>query len=91
MASDLIRKDDVLHLLKTLQHNRPNSCGYVTMEVARNNVPNLPTVDAVEVVHGKWIRHEGLVFSCSVCDKPDGFGFDYCKHCGAKMDGDQDD
>ena len=63
-----------------------------------------PTVDAVEVVHGRWERiHEGVYLKvrCAVC------GVDavtvntsvydtsrllvkwaYCPNCGAKMDGD---
>ena len=60
------------------------------------------TVDAVEVVHGRWLNAqvetgdpfgydtwEVDVFSCSVC----GVHFDvsecrnYCPNCGAKMDG----
>lgn len=60
-----------------------------------------PTVDAVEVVHGKW--DEGVCTHCSfdircltdgesdleqwVWDE----GFDYCPNCGAKMDGGNED
>ena len=56
-----------------------------------------PTVDAVEVVHGRWrpVDHDGSwrVDMCSVChrrmhyvdyDQP----YQYCPNCGAKMDGD---
>ena len=51
-----------------------------------------PTVDAVEVVHGRWIRYEhGSGIFCSHCrhkrryrDAHD----NYCPNCGAKMDGD---
>ena len=50
-------------------------------------------VDAVEVVHGRWKKTEYPdVSRCSCCDKPsstpdclDEF-FNYCPHCGAKMD-----
>lgn len=51
-----------------------------------------PTVDAVEVVHGRWIEYSHLDVGgeCSVC----GWQFQwfendeahYCPHCGAKMD-----
>ena len=60
-----------------------------------------PTVDAVEVVHGRWIDdydtfvqdngyesepiHTGVV--CSVCGRHSFAIEPYC-HCGAKMDGD---
>ena len=53
-----------------------------------------PTVDAVEVVHGRWMW-EGRFKACSVCgthiDMEDTLGagwWNYCPNCGAKMDGD---
>ena len=55
-----------------------------------------PTVDAVEVVHGRWIfgtaNHREWM-KCSVCLKsqtPTGV-FTYCPNCGAKMDGGNED
>ena len=66
-------------------------------------IDNAPTVDAVEVVHGRWmdedcagIRCNGYM-ACSVCNvmipKPDNCRYClprlyYCPKCGAKMDGD---
>ena len=63
-------------------------------------VEQMPTVDAVEVVHGRWLRsidNECEMHECSVCgarvvkglyeyDNPN----IYCYHCGAKMDGDME-
>ena len=62
------------------------------------------TVDAVEVVHGRWLYDSGSgKYFCSACDeyalsfRKDTFGLgevyevcltDYCPNCGAKMDGD---
>ena len=67
-------------------------------------VDNAPTVDAVEVVHGRWIHDcvEGCnpfvdsltvwvdVMQCSVCKEyiEGSHGTNYCPNCGAKMDGD---
>ena len=58
----------------------------------------MPTVDAVEVVHGEWIRNEDdecYWYTCSECAEypmRDRWGeeklTDYCPNCGAKMDGD---
>lgn len=49
---------------------------------------NCPTVDAVEVIHGQWIKRNWSV-TCSVCGSlaiaHD--GKNYCPYCGAKMDG----
>ena len=60
----------------------------------------LPTVDAVEVVHGEWNTIEddyvGLVaLQCSMCNEEYWFeeelptkSYNYCPNCGAQMDGD---
>lgn len=64
-------------------------------------VRTLPTIDAVEVVRGKWlpvsVDPADPYFRCSVChygtdtifdggDEP----FKYCPNCGAKMDAKED-
>lgn len=66
-------------------------------------IKNVPTIDAVPVVHGEWIdmqeddSTEGM-WRCSVCwsDRyfdimtPTECGCFYCPNCGAKMDGGND-
>ena len=53
----------------------------------------LASLDAVEVVHGRW-SDVSLSFThpkekCSVCGGiVYAHGFNYCPNCGAKMDGD---
>ena len=63
-----------------------------------------PTVDAVEVVHGRWEEDEAEagdpydgnsvycfdVMRCSVCSEcfDVSVAYNYCPNCGAKMDGD---
>ena len=56
-------------------------------------VENAPTIEAVPVVHGKWISHKRMArsplvmnYACSVCGK-DGNQTNFCPNCGAKMDG----
>ena len=57
-------------------------------------VCDAPTVDAVEVVHGRWInpymnRYGHPCHCCSVCGfKASYQDKNYCPNCGAKMDGD---
>ena len=53
---------------------------------------NNNTVDAVEVVHGRW-RFCGSdrwndAYACSECGKMAMDDSNYCPNCGAKMDGD---
>lgn len=60
-------------------------------------IEKAPTVDAVPVVHGRWILKETCgpntkKFHCSVCNKvPKSLCTEtYCPNCGAKMDGAKD-
>ena len=59
-----------------------------------------PTVDAVEVKHGRWIEKVDMVasyladceetfYECSVCNSANFGESPYCPNCGAKMDGDR--
>ena len=56
------------------------------------------TVDAVEVVHGRWIHvpssdmMTGKAYKCSECNtmRYGSFMPNYCSNCGAKMDGKRD-
>lgn len=64
--------------------------GYVDAK----QIADAPTVDAVEVVHGRWVDNGACgykwAFSCSKCGYIDGYPFNdrhnYCPNCGAKMD-----
>ena len=61
-------------------------------------IDQMPTVDAVEVVHGRWINKTKEIYGmvderndCSNCGQVYWFAcpdFNYCPNCGAKMDGD---
>ena len=50
-------------------------------------VEDAPTVDAVPVRHGRWIKRE--VFRCSECISLSMRTYPYCCICGAKMDGER--
>ena len=47
---------------------------------------NRRRVDAIPVVHGKWM-YQNCRCTCSVCGKdPERYESDYCPNCGARMD-----
>lgn len=57
-------------------------------------INKLPTVDAVEVVHGRWIHKGAWHIECSECNyilAHIGEAKNYCPYCGAKMDGGNED
>lgn len=76
---------------------------FTALSMVEQFAKETPTVDAVEVVHGRWdIFDDGYgceLMCCSVCrsefydgdndtvDHP----HNYCPNCGAKMDGDGND
>ena len=70
----------------------PKYTGYAlsASEVAMA-VENAPTIDAVPVVHGWWIRNDNGTWSCNRCHSwiPDEQHYyaQYCLYCGSKMDG----
>lgn len=65
-------------------------------------IESQPATDVVEVVHGHWISQQeaetindyGKAYCCSICghcdwDCTESESFNYCPHCGAKMDGER--
>ena len=64
------------------------------------DIESFPTADVTPVVHGRWISvpHK-LARICSVCNRDEPYKFadidadvyDYCPHCGAKMDEKEND
>ena len=59
-------------------------------------LPNMPAADVVEVMHSEWILNNDGSATCKNCYMTTKYAWDYdnafnyCPHCGAKMDGDTD-
>lgn len=72
----------------------PDGCGG-SCEMT-DYIEDAPTIDAEPVKHGHWItktRHErypsGKEYEedfCSACGMRGSIEYDYCPHCGAKID-----
>ena len=57
------------------------------------SISDMPAADVAPVVHGHWIEKEkysfGIMYDCSLCDNlilDNGYSWNYCPNCGAKMD-----
>ena len=82
-------------------HTRPNIAhweGYsIGVNWGRNTIADSPTVDAVEVVHGRWVNYcNDLMWQeCSACGYRIQYFYSkdckYCPNCGARMDGGNED
>lgn len=59
--------------------------------VTKEEIDAMPTVDAVPVVHGRWIYHPDWQadgecgYECSECGRGVEVDYAYCPNCGAKM------
>ena len=65
----------------------------VALKDAFNMIQDAPTIEAAHVVHAHWIVPKELlycydshVYECSNCGKKSDKLFEFCPHCGAKMD-----
>ena len=89
------------HVMEEMRRN-PH-CGHIERMMHRHehesflrDIRLAPTVDAIPVVHGRWIfgttmNREWMKCSkCLVSQTPTGV-FSYCPNCGARMDGDGND
>ncbi len=65
--------------------------------VGTREIDKAPTVDAVEVLHGRWIGKPLAGYCdvrCSICRtvfSGNSGKWNYCPNCGAKMDGGKDE
>ena len=48
----------------------------------------MPAADVEEVQHGKWVELPPFkgIYTCSLCGRWGEYHWNYCPHCGAKMD-----
>ena len=97
MANDMISRGKLRVAL-----NRENGIvidgrRYIRADCVMNKLDMSPSLDAVEVVHGRWKRFEeissNIGVSCSACGWKDYHHgryknnlYNYCPNCGAKMD-----
>ena len=71
--------------IKSLLNDSPEQVGY-SREDAADCIRYMDSVDAVPVRHGRWIKHEDGVFTCSECGNAESNESYFCRYCGAKMD-----
>ena len=100
-AWDMIEWLDNIDKANQLRLLRGKKAKWLDTKGVRHMVDTLPTVDAVEVVHGRWLFNpDSERYFCSACDKYaivqlhrgwDGTEYceeyltNYCPNCGASM------
>lgn len=105
--SKLIERDAAVEVLNQLVRERFSLADgfqfYIdALKDVELNVMALPTVDAVPVRHGRWIRvysrpgvFKYLGWTCDQCGQRTGNEYapqwyKFCPNCGARMDGEHD-
>lgn len=92
---DLISRSRMLDSLHREDTRLIGGNHYVRLSAVQEKIRIAPTVDAVQVVHGRWVhfkQHDPNAVFCSACD----YAFarlhpaNYCPNCGAKMDAKED-
>ena len=91
--SDYIDRDELIKHIKDLPtwwgDDSVGCAFYLTRAIT--SIENAPAADVQEIKHGEWIMTcNGDYYYCSEClnyKKPIDREFFYCPHCGAKMDG----
>ena len=77
-----MRKADLIKYIRCLENNYN-----VAVSFNENQARYIESLDAVPVVHARWIHGHDL-FYCSLCGCEIGTrdDYNYCPNCGAKMD-----
>ena len=48
-------------------------------------IRKIQAADVIPVRHGRWIKHDDGVFTCSECGNAESNESHFCRYCGAKM------
>lgn len=108
MSNDLISRLDAIDALEAKKDKTAKgNIGQFYNTIIQHDIAaliDLPTIDAVEVVHGEWLRYgedgnpnsiDTCIWQCDQCLETY-YGrttriAHYCPNCGAKMDGERKD
>ena len=85
--SEYIKREDAI---KAFSNVLDEDFWGVSEETPRMRIADIPSADVVEVRHGQWLLNGKTYCECSICHhQGNEYGDDkYCRHCGARMDGD---
>lgn len=57
----------------------------IDADVVISDIKGMKAADVAPVRHGRWIKHEDGVFTCSECGNAESNESYFCRYCGAKM------
>ena len=86
--SDLISRSALASKIRTLADYDYHDARRQAFKQCLDYIHNMPTIEAVEVVHGEWIAQDDSLtkFMCSSCGGKNYGGHEkFCPNCGADM------
>lgn len=91
MKGDLISRSAIIDIL---ERDLQSGDDTITLSWLKTWLEMQETVDAAEVLHGRWKKIAHYPYYCSVCEEiapldcegESHYKSNYCPHCGAKMD-----
>lgn len=85
--SEYIKREDAIKRLCDFSQEGTIPMPY---ELWENVLKDVPSADVVEVKHATWLLNGKTYCECSICHhQGNEYGDDkYCRHCGARMNGD---
>lgn len=101
--NDLIRRGDAFTRFQKQYIDTQEGTDHVAIRInigitkCIHAMQDIPAVDAVEVRHARPVKFysdpytDRLFTTCSACDGKIGPKDKWCKHCGARMDGEDGD
>ena len=70
--------------IRALLNDSPEQVGY-SREDAADCIRYMDAADVAPLRHGRWIKHDDGVFTCSECENAESNESHFCRYCGAKM------
>ena len=70
--------------IRALLNDAPEQVRY-SRENAVDCIRYMDAADVAPVRHGRWIKHDDGVFTCSECGNAESNESHFCRYCGAKM------
>lgn len=91
MVSDLISRAAAIQIAERYGCNNGAALGHHSgaADCIASEIATLPAMDAAPVVHARWIliqNGSGVCSACNCSDHIDSLAA-YCRYCGARMDG----
>lgn len=68
-----------------------NNIAFFALTKFVEKLKSVPTVNAEPMRRGQWIERGEYRFECSNCGRIEVFESPYCRECGAKMDGEENE